>query len=385
MENWGGMTQRLSGKEWVMCSTCSSFVCRKKRTAIPKPDEEVTEGNGLEEAKIEFIKSVGGDRKSKMVTKMLDKKSIDFIKNQPPLKPPLRNSYFTYQHMVDIITPYVEVDRVLLEYLQYHYSINGYAEVQLEVTDDEGSDTQRSEASKSRVSALVYEFLPNGSLEDRLNCVDSTLPLTWLVRIRIIREVCSALIFLHKHNPHPGNILLDANFMSKVSDFGISRVLMESSVNGSNAHFASYAERCSEWPLVQAEQLARIGLQCSALSRQKRPDLQRDVWRVMEPMINEDPAPLSQSFRSMFSESGRAVAMPPFVQSLRFHEILRWQRMASPTKLMILDGWMVGMTHLQQQTKLLQTVTPSRITPCVQPCIKENLHQSKMQELFALG
>ncbi|KAG2583558.1 hypothetical protein PVAP13_6KG216500 [Panicum virgatum] len=96
-------------------------------------------------------------------------------------------------------------------------------------------------------SALVYEFLPNESLEDRLNCLDNTLPLTWQVRIRIIREVCSALIFLHKHKPHPvvhgdlksGNILLDANLRSKVSDFGISHILLESSVTGSDAHFTS--------------------------------------------------------------------------------------------------------------------------------------------------
>ena len=234
-------------------------------------------------------------------------------------------------------------------------------------------------------SALVYEFLPNGSLEDRLNCLDNTLPLTWQVRIRIIREVCSALIFLHKHKPHPvvhgdlkpGNILLDANLLSKVSDFGISHILLESSVTGSDAHFTSQPmgtpaymdpeffgtgeltpqsdtysfgvtilrlltgraplrlirvvqgalndddlhsvldHSAGEWPLGQAEQLARIGLQCSELSRQKRPDLQRDVWRVIDPMVKEAPAPLSQSFRSMFSESSRAVTPTSFAQSLR--------------------------------------------------------------------
>ena len=42
--------------------------------------------------------------------------------------------------MIDIITAHDEVDSVLLEYLQCHSSIKGYAEVQLEVTDDEGDD-----------------------------------------------------------------------------------------------------------------------------------------------------------------------------------------------------------------------------------------------------
>ncbi|KAF8765442.1 hypothetical protein HU200_008587 [Digitaria exilis] len=83
---------------------------------------------------------------------------------------------------------------------------------------------------------LVYEFLPNGSLEDRLERINNTPPLTWQVRTKIIYEMCSALIFLHSNHPHPvvhgdlkpGNILLDANFVSKLGDFGICRLLSQS-------------------------------------------------------------------------------------------------------------------------------------------------------------
>ncbi|KAL6634887.1 hypothetical protein ACP70R_027558 [Stipagrostis hirtigluma subsp. patula] len=83
---------------------------------------------------------------------------------------------------------------------------------------------------------LVYEFLPNGSLEDRLACMNNTAPLTWQVRTRIICEMCSALTFLHSNKPHPvvhgdlkpANILLDANFVSKLGDFGICRLLSQS-------------------------------------------------------------------------------------------------------------------------------------------------------------
>ena len=85
--------------------------------------------------------------------------------------------------------------------------------------------------------ALVYEFLPNGSLEDRLTRMNNTPPLTWQVRTRIIAEICSALIFLHSNKPHPvvhgdlkpDNILLDANFVSKLGDFGICRLIIQSS------------------------------------------------------------------------------------------------------------------------------------------------------------
>ncbi|KAK2353744.1 U-box domain-containing protein [Trifolium repens] len=81
---------------------------------------------------------------------------------------------------------------------------------------------------------LIYEYLPNGSLEDHLSRNDSnTSPLSWQTRIRIATELCSALIFLHANKPHsivhgdlkPSNILLDANFVSKLSDFGICRIL----------------------------------------------------------------------------------------------------------------------------------------------------------------
>ncbi|KAJ9188329.1 hypothetical protein P3X46_003695 [Hevea brasiliensis] len=81
--------------------------------------------------------------------------------------------------------------------------------------------------------ALIYEYLPNGSLEDRLSCKDNTSPLPWQARICIATELCSVLIFLHSSNPHsivhgdlkPGNILLDANLACKLSDFGICRAL----------------------------------------------------------------------------------------------------------------------------------------------------------------
>ncbi|KAG8059960.1 hypothetical protein GUJ93_ZPchr0002g23117 [Zizania palustris] len=91
---------------------------------------------------------------------------------------------------------------------------------------------------------LVYEFLPNGSLEDRLACLNNTPPLTWQVRTRIIYEMCSALTFLHSNKPHPivhgdlkpANILLDTNFVSKLGDFGICRFLIQSSTATTNLY-----------------------------------------------------------------------------------------------------------------------------------------------------
>ncbi|KAL6005088.1 hypothetical protein ACLOJK_005649 [Asimina triloba] len=80
---------------------------------------------------------------------------------------------------------------------------------------------------------LVYEFMENGSLDDRLFRKNSTPPIPWFDRYRIAWEVASALVFLHNSKPEPiihrdlkpGNILLDQNLVSKIGDIGISTLL----------------------------------------------------------------------------------------------------------------------------------------------------------------
>lgn len=201
--------------------------------------------------------------------------------------------------------------------------------------------------------ALIYEYLPNGSLEDRLRCGDNSPPLSWQTRIRIAAELCSALTFLHSFEPNsivhgdlkPANILLDANFISKLSDFGICCLVSRDQSSKNSTHFlrteakgtlvymdpeflstgeltpesdvytfgiillqlltgrpamgiareVQYAldtgklsalldPLAGDWPFVQAEQLARLALRCCDVNQTNRPDLQADVWRVLEPM-----------------------------------------------------------------------------------------------------
>ncbi|KAJ4777780.1 U-box domain-containing protein kinase family protein [Rhynchospora pubera] len=205
----------------------------------------------------------------------------------------------------------------------------------------------------SEVSALVYEYLSNGSLEDRLTCANNTLPLTWQARTRIIGEICLALIFLHSNKPQlvvhgdlkPENILLDTNLVSKLSDFGISRLLKQSDTNttaflqtthpaGTFAYIdpeylstgiltpksdiysfgviilrlltgkpplfiAKHVQdamrsgilvsvidgSAGSWPFEQAKELAKIALRCVELSKGQRPDLVTEVWAVVEPLM----------------------------------------------------------------------------------------------------
>lgn len=80
---------------------------------------------------------------------------------------------------------------------------------------------------------LVYEYMENGSLEERLLRNNNTPPIPWFERYRIAWEVASALVFLHNSKPEPiihrdlkpANILLDHNFVSKIGDVGLSMML----------------------------------------------------------------------------------------------------------------------------------------------------------------
>ncbi|KAI5411313.1 U-box domain-containing protein 35 isoform X4 [Lathyrus oleraceus] len=80
---------------------------------------------------------------------------------------------------------------------------------------------------------LVYEYMENGSLEDRLFQKNSTTAIPWFDRFRIAWEIASALSFLHSSKPQPiihrdlkpANILLGGNLVSKIGDIGLSTIL----------------------------------------------------------------------------------------------------------------------------------------------------------------
>ncbi|BBG97118.1 Protein kinase superfamily protein [Prunus dulcis] len=83
------------------------------------------------------------------------------------------------------------------------------------------------------IRALVYEFLPNGSLQNFLSSADNKNSfLGWDKLQDIALGIAKGIEYLHQGCDHrilhfdikPHNILLDQNFTPKVSDFGLAKL-----------------------------------------------------------------------------------------------------------------------------------------------------------------
>ncbi|GMI81080.1 hypothetical protein like AT2G24370 [Hibiscus trionum] len=188
---------------------------------------------------------------------------------------------------------------------------------------------------------LVYEYMANGSLEDRLFRHNNTPIIPWQVRFRIAAEIATCLLFLHQTKPKPlvhrdlkpANILLDHNYVSKISDVGLARLVPPSVANSvsqysmtstagtfcyidpeyqqtgmlglksdvyslgivllqiitakppiglthhvenaiENGNFAEILDPAvTDWPVEEALIFAKLALKCSELRRRDRPDL----------------------------------------------------------------------------------------------------------------
>lgn len=225
--------------------------------------------------------------------------------------------------------------------------------------------------SESR--SLAYEFLKNGNLEDHLACRKKFRPLDWQHRIRIVVEICSALIFVHANDPcivhgnlRPTNILLDAKFVSKISDFGVHLLISQDENSNNDDPEASIyvAPECidkgqltiesdvysfgiillrlltarpasgivrdvkcalesgnlrsvldssaGDWPNEQAELLAYLALRCCEKDPLDRPNMLSEVWPTIESMRNVS-TPNSDLSSSSKGSKGQKRIPPHFV------------------------------------------------------------------------
>ncbi|KAH8500722.1 hypothetical protein H0E87_015809 [Populus deltoides] len=82
---------------------------------------------------------------------------------------------------------------------------------------------------------LIYDYIPNGSLDTALHGkpgMVSFTPLSWSVRLKIIKGIARGLVYLHEFSTKkyvhgdlkPSNVLLGQNMEPHISDFGLGRL-----------------------------------------------------------------------------------------------------------------------------------------------------------------
>lgn len=105
--------------------------------------------------------------------------------------------------------------------------------------------------------SLVYDYMPNGSLEDVMSKVrGNEMELGWEVRLRIAVGIVKGLQYLHfgceeqqilHYNLKPTNVVLDSEFEPRLTDCGLAKIMLSSQtavVSCYSAPESSKSNRC---------------------------------------------------------------------------------------------------------------------------------------------
>ncbi|KAF3531410.1 hypothetical protein DY000_02037904 [Brassica cretica] len=105
---------------------------------------------------------------------------------------------------------------------------------------------------------LIYEFVPNKSLDYFLFDPERQSQLAWIQRYNIIEGIARGILYLHQDSQltiihrdlKASNILLDANMNPKISDFGLSTIFEMDQTQGNTSKIAgTYAYMSPEYAM----------------------------------------------------------------------------------------------------------------------------------------
>ncbi|KAG7649038.1 putative proline-rich receptor-like protein kinase PERK7 RLK-Pelle-PERK-1 family [Arabidopsis thaliana] len=136
---------------------------------------------------------------------------------------------------------------------------------------------------------LVYEFLPNDTLEFHLHGKSGTV-MDWPTRLKIALGSAKGLAYLHE-DCHPkiihrdikaSNILLDHNFEAKVADFGLAKLSQDNNTHVSTRVMGTFGylapEYASSGKLTEKSDVFSFGVMLLELITGRRPvDLSGDM------------------------------------------------------------------------------------------------------------